>query len=302
MAAGALPQVPLFEDPAFDPARDLPGLDPDVRRFVTEMRERGGAVIDLGDEARRLCDQAVADTEDAFAGGRRVQDFWRRSDAVRRLALLPQIHDRLRAAYGRRSFAFQTLNFREGTEQELHSDTIHFSSLPERFMCGVWIALEDIGPDSGPLVYYPGSHRLPVLSMQDVGVNAARPAPEDYLRHFVPRFAERIAASGLAPKQLVIPKGHAFVWAANLAHGGAPVTRPGATRRSMVVHCYFEDSVYFTPMVSDMPAGRLAVRLPPDVASGRWRWPRREGRRVQPSLKTVLAAALRDLSNRPFVS
>jgi hypothetical protein len=61
---------------------------------------------------------------------------------VRKLALTPRLHEALFAAYGRRSFPFQTINFREGSEQELHSDTIHFSSLPERFMCGVWIALQ----------------------------------------------------------------------------------------------------------------------------------------------------------------
>ena len=26
-------------------------------------------------------------------------------------------------------------------------------------MCGVWVALEEVTPDNGPLCYYPGSHR-----------------------------------------------------------------------------------------------------------------------------------------------
>jgi hypothetical protein len=101
---------------------------------------------------------------------------------------------------------------------------------------------------------------------------------------------------------LLIPKGHAFVWAANLAHGGRPIERPGSTRRSLVVHCYFENSVYFTPMVSDMDGGRLAVRLPPDIRTGGWRWPKRAGKRVSVGWKTLAAAVLRDLRNRPFVS
>ena len=33
--------------------------------------------------------------------------------------------------------------------------------MPEGFMCGVWVALEDMDMDNGPLVYYPGSHQLP---------------------------------------------------------------------------------------------------------------------------------------------
>jgi ectoine hydroxylase-related dioxygenase (phytanoyl-CoA dioxygenase family) len=268
---------------------------------VLDMRGHGGAILDLGEAARALCDRAVAETDALFRQGRRVQDAWRRSSAVRGLAVLPQIHERLSAAYGRPSFPFQTLNFREGSEQELHSDIIHFSSVPERFMCGVWIALEDITPGSGPLVYYPGSHRLPALTMRGAGVNG-EPTVGDYDKVWAPRFAEQIARSGLPAKELLIPKGHAFVWAANLAHGGRPIVRPGSTRRSLVVHCYFDDSVYFTPMVSDVEGGRLAVRIPPDVRTGGWRWPRRDGRRVMPSVKTIVAAVLRDLRARPHIS
>ena len=59
--------------------------------------------------------------------------------------------------YGREPLPFQTLNFRVGTQQEPHSDAFHFNSDPPGFMCGVWVALEDIDEASGPLVYFPGS-------------------------------------------------------------------------------------------------------------------------------------------------
>jgi hypothetical protein len=140
------------------------------------------------------------------------------------------------------------------------------------------------------------------MTMRSAGVNAALPSPADYERHFVPRFAERIAESGLEAKDLLIPKGHAFVWAANLAHGGTPIQAPGSTRWSLVVHCYFEESVYFTPIVSDVEGGRLAVRIPPDARAGGWRWPRRKGEPARPTLKTLVAAVLRELVNRPFVT
>jgi hypothetical protein len=300
MSESRLPEIPLFEDPQAAPAI---AADPAIARFVAEMRELGGATLDLGDQARALCDRAIADTEPYFTGrgAKRVQDAWRTSKAVRDLALLPRLHEALFAAYGRRSFPFQTLNFREGSQQELHADTIHFSSLPERFMCGVWIALEDIEPGSGALTWRPGSHRMPVMTMRDAGVNSALPQAEDYGRHFVPRFAERIEGSGIAAEELLIPKGTAFVWAANLAHGGSPITRAGATRRSLVVHCYFDEGLYFTPLVSDVEGGRLALRLPPDIRTGGWRWPRRDGRRAKVRLKTLLAAAWREVSNRPHL-
>jgi hypothetical protein len=37
----------------------------------------------------------------------------------------------------------------------LHADAVHFHAEPALFMCGVWIALEDIRPDAGPLAYVP---------------------------------------------------------------------------------------------------------------------------------------------------
>ena len=36
-------------------------------------------------------------------------------------------------------------------------------------MCGVWTALEDVQPDSGELVVFPKSHRLPRVYMKDAG-------------------------------------------------------------------------------------------------------------------------------------
>ena len=40
------------------------------------------------------------------------------------------------------------------------------------FLAAAWIAMEDIDPNSGPLVYYPKSHRLPHFLSQeaDIGV------------------------------------------------------------------------------------------------------------------------------------
>jgi hypothetical protein len=36
-------------------------------------------------------------------------------------------------------------------------------------MCGVWIALEYISGDQGPLFYYPGSQNLPELDSSTLG-------------------------------------------------------------------------------------------------------------------------------------
>ena len=107
-----------------------------------------------------------------FYTSHRIMDAWKISDNVKTIALNPKSSGILRELYGRKPLPFQTLNFPFGTQQAAHSDTIHFNSKPPGYMAGVWVALEDMDMDNGPLVYYPGSQKLPEVTMQDVGVEA----------------------------------------------------------------------------------------------------------------------------------
>ena len=294
------PAIPWFESQDLEAHLARSRFAPDTERFIRDLARDGVAAVDLGDRARALCDQAVAETEGYFTGEvSRVQDAWYRSRAVRRLAVWPAMRKLLRAAYGRDPFPFQTLNFQQGSQQSIHSDTIHFHSVPERFMCGVWIALEDVRPEAGPLLYHPGSHRLPVMTMRRAGVNSPFPGYEDYVSAYVPRYAESIEAAQIPQARGVIPKGWALVWAANLAHGGSPIEAPGATRRSLVVHNYFADCLYYTPMHSDEEAGRLHLRLPPNLRTGWSRWPTRNGRPVRLSRDLIREAWRRDRARAP---
>ena len=43
-----------------------------------------------------------------------------------------------------------------------------------------WIAFEDTHPDSGPLIYYPGSHKLPYVFCKDVGLGKFNLKSEGY--------------------------------------------------------------------------------------------------------------------------
>jgi ectoine hydroxylase-related dioxygenase (phytanoyl-CoA dioxygenase family) len=165
-------------------------------------------------------------------------------------------------------------------------------------MCGVWIALEDVEPGCGPLTYYPGSHKLPVLTMRGAGVNRSDPKPDDYERYYQKAAADRLEVGGFAQEEALLRKGQALVWAANLSHGGAAITRPESTRRSLVVHFFFENCVYHTPMLSDVEGDRLHARIPFDARTGRWVWPRRRGWPTAVSLH-ALAVALLDTLTRP---
>lgn len=206
----------------------------------------------------------------------RIQDAWRASGNVRDVALAPGVQARLRELYRRAPLPFQTLNFCRGTEQAAHSDTIHFNSMPSAYMCGVWVALEDIDMDVGPLVYYAGSHRLPEVALEDLspllpllvnpyyerGVGMLRRlglargvvtpledlAQAVYARYYEPFVAALIARHGLTPLYATIRKGQALLWAANLLHGGSAQRDRTRTRQSQVTHYFFEGGRYYTPL------------------------------------------------------
>jgi phytanoyl-CoA dioxygenase PhyH len=177
----------------------------------------------------------------------RRQDYWTESENVKQLALLPRMLQALRDLYGREPLPFQTLNFPIGTEQKAHSDAYHFNSMPSGYMCGVWVALEDMDMDNGPLVYYPGSHKLRDLMPMDIGVPKGEDHYDEYERYIEKLIEER----GFAPKYATVERGTAFIWAANLLHGGSPRRDHSRTRHSQVTHYFFEGCRYWTPMLTD---------------------------------------------------
>lgn len=267
------------------------------KAFARDLARDGLAIIDLGDELLDLCDRIDADTAHHFeAGASRVHDAWRRSEAIRRVATHPEILARLALAYGRKPFPFQSLSFHRGSQQDVHADTLHFHAEPAGFMCGVWLALEDVRPEAGPLVYYPGSQTLPVLTMADAGAQDGATTAANYNDLYAPAMLRQLETAGFTPRLAMLKKGQIAVWAANLAHGGSKMLDPASTRRSLVLHYYFDDCVYYTPMLSTKT--RQARRLPADIATGGWRWPRRGGRRVMVPVKQLASAIVHRLTRR----
>jgi Phytanoyl-CoA dioxygenase (PhyH) len=187
-------------------------------------------------------------------GGQRIKNAWKRHPPVKTLALAPNVLATLESLYGRKPVGWQTLNFWKGTEQPAHSDTIHFNSDPPGFMCGVWVALEDIDMDKGPVVYYPGSHKLPEITMKDVG---APPDPDEYEKYeeYIAEFVER---ENLEPHYATLSKGQALIWAANLLHGGSNRSGPKITRHSQVTHYFFEGCRIWQPLSSSPAEGKVA--------------------------------------------
>ena len=191
----------------------------------------------------------------------RLQDSWyfNKSQAVQSIAAADDILRILQLLYQREPIPFQTLNFAVGTQQKTHSDTVHFHSIPAGFMCGVWIAFEDIDEFNGPLHYYPRSHKLPILSQADIGT-------KNYPEYEI--FVENLMIDmGLEKVSISIKKGQALVWDANLFHGGDKILDKTRTRHTQVTHYFFTDCLYYNPHVSDPLSQTIGLREVINIAT-----------------------------------
>jgi len=279
--------VPWIESPFFETLLAARTSDPKERELARRFREDGYLILEDAVEPARI-DAVLAEYPRLFAPDARFeeaprwvrevlsrdptrkQDAWYVSEPVRALAGDERIVSVLRFLYGREPIPFQTLNFLPGTQQSLHSDAMHFSSIPRGFMCGVWIALEDATLLNGPLRYVPGSHRFSAVELESLGLWA-----EEKTHALGPSYARYeqylealVRLHGRGEERAILRKGSALVWAANLVHGGCPIEQPGSTRKSQVTHYYFEDCVYYTPIFSNLPLGEIHLRDVFDVRTG----------------------------------
>lgn len=272
MSPSTAVNLPWTESPFFSQDIQQAQLTPEQREQARRYAEDGFLIFDPQIDSS-IIDNALAHVEPLYKGEARLQDGWRTVPAVQQIAAAPRIMETLRMLYRREPIPFQTLNFPVGTQQRTHSDSIHFNSIPQRFMCGVWVALEDVSDQNGPLHYYPGSHRLPFYDLIDLGLKGseAQTIEEIYgktYKEYEERLDSIIQAQGLKKAILNMKKGMAIIWSANLLHGGEKILTPGSTRHSQVTHYFFENCVYYTPLRSDATIDKLYVRKITNIATG----------------------------------
>lgn len=292
-----LPGLPLIESPLFPGLLPYLGLSDEEARIGFDLFTRGFAVLDFPDpQIDQRIERIKASLGPRFsvdfadpaanktAGERRIQDAWSFDEDVRAIATNSSIIALLGKLYGRPAFPFQTLSFPVGTQQDAHSDMVHFSSQPEKFMCGVWVAMEDVAADAGPLFYYPGSHRWPVMSNALIGRRGQGSQLNSAQDPYAEAWAAMVAAAGAEREVFLARKGQALIWCANLLHGGSHQIDPRRTRWSQVTHYYFENCLYYTPAYSDEVLGALDLRRITAIDDGRERLNRYLGRPVTPQL------------------
>ncbi|MGH8093925.1 MAG: phytanoyl-CoA dioxygenase family protein [Chthoniobacterales bacterium] len=156
----------------------------------------------------------------------------------------------------RKPAPFQTISSHKGSQQKEHSDSIHMTTYPIGYLSACWIAFEDIHPDSGPLVYYPGSHRWPYVFSHDVGIDEddyRRTRFNAYHEKYEPHIQHMLTERQARPHYFLAKKGDVLFWHANLIHGGSPRRDLRHSRRAMVNHYLVEGAVCYHDLSASNP-------------------------------------------------
>lgn len=194
----------------------------------------------------QLCEQAVAEyaefeafrrrrgcaVEDTLQRHYRVANLHLQSVAMRKVGLSRVFHDFAQRFFGAPSTVYTSLYFKHGSQQSPHIDTPFFWTRPFNLFVGVWVALEDVSVDAGPLIYYPGSHLL--FNTEDALREVFLQSGGDVQRMF--SLMKTTVEQQCAAEPVLIRRGDAVIWHPGLMHGGSQATRSAATRHSNVFH------------------------------------------------------------------
>ena len=212
-----------------------------------------------------------AGPDDPFPG--RLQDPHMKVPTLCSIMRHPTVLRWVQLLMDREPAPFQTIICHKGSQQRVHSDSIHMTTYPLGYLTAAWVAFENIHPDSGPLVYYPGSHRLPYVFSRDVGIDE-----NDYREHgytpfgerYEPRIKEILTEQKIEPHYFHAQKGDALIWHANLLHGGSIRRDLRHSRRALVSHYFVRGAVCYHDFAASRPKPFLGTCLLGDeVQAGR---------------------------------
>lgn len=178
--------------------------------------------------------------------GNKIMFAIHHSKLLTSIGLNSQINGILKMLLGRKVELFQSINFLTGSGQRTHSDFVHMSTYPKGNLIAIWIALEDMSEENGPLHYYPGSHLLPCVLNEDYENqgNSILLGDKTYDK-YEDKIEELIEEKKLKKQKFIAKKGDVLIWHSNLLHGGEPVIDPKSTRKSMVFHYYAHDVICY---------------------------------------------------------
>lgn len=169
----------------------------------------------------------------------KINDMVMHDDAVRAVAFDDDVVAALRWVLDSDPVAIGSLNFERGSTQRFHTDTLYMPGKTAGGMTAAWFALEDVTTEAGPLLYYRGSHQIPMFRFSSglpSQINEEVPAYDTHMAHWVSKL-------GLDVERFLPKQGDVLLWHELLYHGGATIEDIAQTRKSLVVHYWRSDEM-----------------------------------------------------------
>ncbi len=268
--------IPWVESPLFDQIKKTRQENSKLFKLAEKFNRDGYVVIDLG-LSKKTIKQIIQDTKDLavksstkknpdiyhYNESPRIIEAYKTSKKIKNLCLNKKILALLKYFYEKKPVPINSINFLRGTDQPLHSDYIHFSSSPHKYLAAAWIALEKTDESNGPLQVIPGSHKFDIIDYSLFGLK--KPTTMKELSKFYSIYENYIRdllkCKKIKTKTIKMKEGQALIWAANILHGGKKIKNKKKTRFSQVTHYHFDKCNFiYNPGFSDPMNGMFAYR------------------------------------------
>ncbi len=268
--------IPWVESPFFYKLLENSNISEEKKKIATDYHEKGYVILDLDikdGDINNLREELILHTNEGtsnrqtnyeYTDSPRPFQFWKKSKVARNIATNKKVLDTLEFLYNKKPFPFSTINFLNGSQQPLHADSFHFHSIPQLWMVGAWMALEDVDEENGTLRVVPGSHKWGTYDY----INLKLPHPDDRENGEVENYKDYenfvrqlVKSKGGQEVSCVMKKGQILIWASNLLHGGIPIIDKSRTRLTQAIHYFFEGcDKYYHPMFSNPFRGEYAEK------------------------------------------
>jgi len=184
------------------------------------------------DAFEALREERKVEVRDVKGRNYRVNNLHLASDALLDIGTTKVFHDFASSYLRRQSLVYTSLSYKHGSQQDPHLDTPFFWTRPFNLYVGVWVALEQVRAEAGPLFYYEGSHKY--FNSEDDLRAVWKESGQNVGRMF--GIIRQHIEGRCRRHEATVNAGDAVIWHPGLVHGGTRATDPTLTRYSCVYH------------------------------------------------------------------
>ncbi|MGE3770453.1 MAG: phytanoyl-CoA dioxygenase family protein [Bdellovibrionales bacterium] len=230
---------------------------PEIREYVDQFLLDGWAVVKQGvprDFALEMNDYYYRVKQ---ANEELVSPYKNQYGCLQRVVNLHHVYPKLLELFTRNRISlmlqdylfaaptavYTSLTFEQGSEQNFHRDTPVFDTNPPFYYFGMWIPLEDVDADNGPLRAYKGGHLVPDVNRYEIAKQFfpdLRDVPSSdhpgLWNTYQDALAKRCEEMGLPIVPIHVQAGDTVIWHPQLPHGGSPQKDKSRTRLSFLMH------------------------------------------------------------------